>query len=122
VVVRDNGTSNTDLTQHVEAVCPGRVVTDLVDLIDGKGVGSKSNRGRTRECQAAAPCQLFDETVAHSGVPPMPKRVRRTARPGKDVVRVAKTSKKLLDLGRSGLCAVAEGGETNVAPHVLPEV
>src|ERR1700686_1703886 len=118
----DDGASNTDLPEHVEARRPRGVIANLVDLIDGEGVGAESDRRRAGECDAPAQGQLLDQSLMHAGVAPVAKSIGRAARTREHVIRLAQPSKELLELRRRGPPPVPERSQGDFEAHVLPEV
>ena len=89
VVMGDDGGPEAGVGDEVEAVEPVRLLPDLVDLVDGDGVGAEHESSGAGEGDGAATTELGAQHGGHRGFPPLLEGIRGRSGAGEDVVRVA---------------------------------
>ena len=89
VVGHDGGSQPGRRTQQVEPLEPGRIVTDLVDLVHRDRDDAERERGGARHRQDPAARELLPERVGDARPRPLPERVAGAARPGHHVAGLA---------------------------------
>ena len=80
-----------------------RVLTTLVDLVDGDGHDTESERGRTGKDHTTAVEHLFDEQFGDHGPLPLAQRVARAPGSGEDIARISDSGHKPFLGERCGL-------------------
>ena len=122
VVVRDHRGVDADRREEVEPVGPERLMSALVDLVDGDGGDTDGQRGGRGEHHDTASVEFRSQHSGHRGVAPLLDGVGRRAWSGEEVVAAPQDLETALDGEAVGVDDAGEARYREVDVNRLGEV